>query len=364
MASATYLFVGSLNRPAPYFEGANGAGISLYRFDDASGAAELLCTADDIDNPTFLTVDPARSTLYASSEVFNRKEGTISAYRYELDSPRLQYLNMQPALGSITAYNSLAAGGRLLLVANYAMGEGGPDQSVAILPIREDGSLGPATASVAHAGSGPNRERQERSHAHCAIELPGHGNILVADLGLDQVVTYRLDADGQLQKVGTCATAPGAGPRHLAVHPSLPFVFVINELGSTVSSLALGPDGQLSEIATVSTLPAGTGVHNDSSDLQVSPDGRFLYGLNRGHDSVAIIEVGEDGGLTAAGHVPCGGRTPRNCALTPSGNHLLVANQNSDVITVFRRDAADGSLADLGRPIATGTPMCIRAITA
>ncbi|HWL68652.1 MAG TPA: beta-propeller fold lactonase family protein, partial [Geminicoccus sp.] len=211
MASATYLFVGSLNRPAPYFQGANGAGLSLYRFNDATGAAELLCTADDIDNPTFLTVDPARSTLYATSEVFNRKEGTVSAYRYDLAGRRLDYLNMQPALGSITAYSSLAADGRLLLVANYAMGEGGPDQSVAVLPIGADGRLGPATASVAHVGRGPNQERQERSHAHCAIELPGHGNILVADLGLDQVVTYRLDADGQLQKVGTYATASGAG---------------------------------------------------------------------------------------------------------------------------------------------------------
>ncbi|WP_027135658.1 lactonase family protein [Geminicoccus roseus] len=365
MADQTYLFVGSLNRAAPYFQATNGTGISLFRFDDTTGQAELLGETADIDNPTFLSVDPARRTLYAGSEVFGRKEGIVAAYRYDLGEGRLDYINMQPALGSITAYNSFAGGGRFLLVANYAMGEGGPDRSVAVFPIRDDGGLDPAVSSAAHEGHGPNAERQERSHAHCALELPGGGQVLVADLGIDEVVSYRLDPDGRLEPAGSYATAPGAGPRHLAFHPSKPFVFVINELGSTISSLSLAADGALAEIDTRSALPDGATVHNDCSDLQVSPDGRFLYGCNRGHDSVVVMAVDQDGGrLATVQHIPCGGSTPRNCALTPSGGHLLVANQNSDVITVFRRDPQSGRLADAGRPIATGTPMCIKAISA
>jgi 6-phosphogluconolactonase len=365
MAGQTYLFVGSLNRKAPYFQGANGTGISLYRFDDATGDAELLGTSDDIDNPTFLTVDPSRKTLYAVSEVFGRKEGIVAAYRYDLPAGRLDYINMQPALGSITAYDSLAGGGRFLLVANYAMGDGGPDQSVVVFPIREDGGLAPACASVGHRGTGLNAARQERSHAHCAIEVPGSGRVLVADLGLDQVLTYRLGDDGALERTGSYRTAPGAGPRHLALHPTKPLVFVINELGSTISSLRLGQDGSLQEIATISALPADATMHNDCSDLQISPDGRFLYGCNRGHDSVVILSVdGDTGALGLVGHVPCGGATPRNCGLTPSGRHLLVANQNSDVIAVLRRNEEDGTLADTGRPIQTGTPMCVKFVTA
>jgi 6-phosphogluconolactonase len=245
------------------------------------------------------------------------------------------------------------------------MGDGGPDQSVVVFPIRDDGGLDPACASAAHRGAGPNSARQERSHAHCALEVPGTRYVLVADLGLDQVLTYRLADDGGLERVGAYRTAPGAGPRHLALHPTRPLVFVINELGSTIGSLRLGQDGSLREIATVSALPADATMHNDCSDLQVSPDGRFLYGCNRGHDSVVILSVdAENGGLGVVGHVPCGGRTPRNCGLTPSGRHLLVANQDSDVIAVFRRDAQDGTLTDTGRPIRTGTPMCVKFVTA
>jgi 6-phosphogluconolactonase len=363
MADPIHLFVGALNRKAPYFQGANGVGLSLFRFDDETGAAELVSEIGEVDNPSYLTVDPKRRTLYAVSEVFGWKEGVVTSYRYDLQAGRLDYINMQPALGSISCYASLADGDRVLLIANYAMGEGGPDQSVAVLPIRGDGGLLPPVGSVAHRGTGPNKERQERSHAHCALQVPGTDFVLVADLGLDQVLVYRLSGEGQLEKVGSYDTAPGAGPRHIALHPTEPLVFVINELGSTVSSLRFGTDGRLTELATVSTLPEGATMHNDSSDLQISPDGRFLYGCNRGHDSVAILSVdAKTGALAAVGHVPCGGSTPRNCGLSPSGRYLLVANQNADVITVFRRNAEDGSLVDTGNPIRTGTPMCVKFV--
>ncbi|HEX2524988.1 MAG TPA: lactonase family protein [Geminicoccus sp.] len=363
MADHIHLFVGALNRKAPYFQGANGVGLSLFRFDDETGAAELVSEVGDVDNPSYLTVDPKRRTLYAVSEVFGWKEGIVTAYRYDLQAGRLDYINMQPALGSISCYASLADGDRVLLIANYAMGEGGPDQSVVVLPIRGDGGLLPPVGSVAHRGTGPNKERQERSHAHCALQVPGTDFVLVADLGIDQVLVYRLTGEGQLEKVGSHHAAPGAGPRHIALHPTEPLVFVINELGSTVSSLRFGMDGSLTEIATVSTLPEGATMPNDSSDLQISPDGRFLYGCNRGHDSVAILSVdATTGALAPVGHVPCGGSTPRNCGLSPSGRHLLVANQNADVITVFRRNAEDGSLTDTGNPIRTGTPMCVKFV--
>jgi 6-phosphogluconolactonase len=264
-------------------------------------------------------------------------------------------------LGSITAHNAISRDGKRLFIVNYAVGEGGPDQSLAIYDIRADGSLSPAVASVAHRGKGPNASRQERAHAHSVTEVADN-LVVVADLGLDQLVAYRISADGTPVRLAVSHTAPGAGPRHLAIHPNGRFVFVMNELDSTVSAHALDPDtGTLTLIQALPAVPAAARESNHCSDIQISPDGRFLYGANRGHDSIAVFSVdAETGHLTALGHAPCGGATPRNLALTPSGRHLLAANQNADRVTILRRDGATGLLEDTGASIAIGTPMCLK----
>ncbi|WP_102959471.1 lactonase family protein [Mangrovicella endophytica] len=361
MGERLLLFVGCLNRPAPYFKAAHGKGIAVFSFDEESGTARLLSEVDDIDNPTFLTVDAARSMLYATSEVFNRKEGIAAAYRIDPTAGQLAYVNMQPTQGSIAAQSSLGRDGRFLLVANYGMGSGGPDRSVVALPIRTDGGLAPAAGSASHAGHGPNPERQERPHAHSIYEVAGGPDCLVADLGLDQIISYRLDADGMLTQTGTTALEPGAGPRHLAISHDGALVLAVNELNSTVQSLRRHADGQLERLAVASTLPAGFAGHSHCSEIQLSPDERFVYVANRGDDSIAILEVDRGtGALTPLGHVPCGGTTPRHMSLTPSGRHLLVANQDSDAVAVFRRDADKGGLEDTGTRIPLGTPMCVR----
>jgi 6-phosphogluconolactonase len=358
------VFVGSLNRETPYFQGARGAGLSVHAFDDATLETELLAETADIDNPTFLSVTPDGSRLYVNSEVFAWREGTVSAYRFDRESSRLSYINKQPALGSITAHNAITRDGTKLLVANYAMGEGGPDRSVVVYGLDRDGGLTPPLTSVAHSGSGPNAERQERPHAHSVTETVAGGIAIVADLGIDRLVSYRIEADGRLARLAETALQPGAGPRHLALHPGGRFAFVINELDSTVASLALDEaSGGLAVVDVKPAVPDEARAGNHCGDIQISPDGRFLYGSNRGHDSIAIFAIDQrSGALALVGHAPCGGATPRNLALTPSGGHLFCANQNADRITIFSRDAASGRLTDTGRAIETGTPMCVRIV--
>ncbi|MGA0541746.1 lactonase family protein [Neotabrizicola sp. VNH66] len=354
------LALGTLNREAPYFQGARGDGLSVWGFDEEALTFRRLAQYPQVENPTFLSITPDGRRIYANSEVADWKEGLVTAFAFDPPTGRLDYLNTQPTLGSIAAHNMISRDGRRLFVANYTVGSGGPDQSFVVYDLRADGALSPAVASVAHQGSGPNPDRQERSHAHSATEVIGGGRVIVADLGTDRLVTYAIGPDGAPSRLAESPTAPGAGPRHVALHPGGRLVFVINELDSTVTAFALDPvGGGLTALDHQPALPPGA-ADSHCSDLQISPDGRFLYAGNRGHDSIAVFAVEEDGRLTPQGHTPCGGRTPRNLALTPSGRHLLVANQNSDRVTVLARDAATGALTDTGAALEIGTPMCVK----
>jgi 6-phosphogluconolactonase len=249
-------------------------------------------------------------------------------------------------------------------VANYSVGTGGPDQQVVVFGIDDDGSLTAPLDSVAHEGTGPNAERQERSHAHSVTESLSGNVAIVADLGIDCMVTYRIGEDGMLDPLAETGLKPGAGPRHIALHPNGRFVFVMNELDSSIVSLALDADsGALTFVDVMPAVPSEARQSNHCADIQISPDGRFVYGSNRGHDSISIFGVdAETGKFTPVGYVPCGGATPRNLCLTPSGSHLLSANQNADKITIFQRDSETGLLADTGKSISIGTPMCIKIV--
>ena len=363
--SEVLVFVGSLNREAPYFQGARGVGLSVYAFDEDTLEIRKLAETDEVDNPTFLSVSADGRRVYANSEVFAWREGTVTAYGFDRDTGALSYLNKQPSLGSITAHNFITRDGSKLLVANYGMGQGGPDRSVVVYGFGEDGSLTPPLASVTNKGTGPNTTRQERSHAHSVTEIIDGGIAVVADLGTDRLVSYRINADGSLQYLGETALPPGAGPRHVALHPNGTLLFVMNELDSTVASLSLdGGTGTLALMDVKPAVPSEAREHNHCADIQISPDGRFLYGSNRGHDSIAVFSINQEtGGLTNEGYIPCGGATPRNLALTPTGKYVFSANQNADRISIFRRDAETGGLADTGRLIEIGTPMCVKIVS-
>lgn len=359
MTDRFFLAVGTVNRPTPYFGSARGEGIVVFEFDEAELSARRVASEPSVDNPTFLSVDAVSGTVYANSEVFGWYEGLVSAYRFDPKAGVLVYLNKQPTLGGIAAYNGVTRDRKRLLVANYAMGEGGPDRSVAVFGIRADGGLQPADASIRIEGTlGPVGERQERSHPHIVTETPQGGSFLVADLGFDLVLLYGMAADGSLSEQARVALPAGSGPRHIAQHPNGRFVYVTNELASTVSLIER--DGErLALRQTLGTLPEPVASH--SADIHLSPDGRFVYASNRGHDSIACFAVDPASGqLRPVGFTPSGGTSPRNFALTPSGDHLLVANQDSDAIAILHRDGESGMLSDTGKRIDVGTPTCVK----
>ena len=363
----TFLYVGGCNRPTPYFASANAKGISIFAFDPASAAATRLGAQGGIENPTFLTAAPDGATLYATSEVAEWNEGLLSAYAIDPVTGGLRYLNRQSTLGSITAHASLDRTARFVLVANY-MGTPEselPNQSVVVFPRRADGGLDPVAASAAHAGQGPDVGRQDRSHAHCVLATPDNRHIVVSDLGIDRLVSYRFDADsGAIETASETALPPGSGPRHFVFHPTKPFAYGVNELASTVASFAFdASSGEFTLLDVTATVDEAARPTNHCSEIKLGPDGRFLYVANRGHDSLSIFDIGEDGIAALRTTVPAGGKTPRHFAFSPDGATLALANQDSDLVALFGVDPQDGSLTHLGRDIAVGTPTAICFVT-
>lgn len=337
-------------------------GIYQGRLDLCNGQLTLEGLAAETTNPSFLTIHPSRKFIYAVGEISNfngQKAGAVSAFRIRKDNAKLELLNQQPSGGTGPCHVSVDAGGKCLLVANYGSG------SVASLPIREDGSLGAAGSVIQHEGSSVNPRRQAGPHAHSINVDRGSRFAFSADLGLDRVMVYRLDPTAarlEPNAVPWTVVTPGSGPRHFAFHPSGEFAFVINELASTITVFRYDSQrGILSEIETVSTLPPDFDGSNSTAEVAVHPSGRFVYGSNRGHDSIAVFRIDEESGkLTAVEHESTRGQTPRNFGIDPSGRFLLAANQKSNNVVVFRIDERDGSLAATGGQIQLGTPVCVK----
>ncbi len=331
--------------------------IYLVRMDRRSGDLLRVGAAKADANPSFLSMHPNGRVLYAVNEL--EQTGAVSAFAIAGDSGALTRLNEQPSGGGAPCYVSVDRSGRVLLVANYAGG------SVALLPIQPDGALAPAAQVVQHTGKGPNAERQEAPHAHCILPDPSNRFALAADLGADRVFVYRLDLEGRsLRHIeeGDAVMRPGAGPRHIVFHPTLPLVFVANELDSTVATLRFDSGrGTLSPVDTRSTLPAGWTGTNYPADIHVAGSGRSLYLSNRGHNSIAVFSVAEATGALALEQViSTEGDWPRNFSLDPTGRWLLVANQRSDSVVVFGRDPQDGRLTPTRHRIAIPSPVCLR----
>jgi 6-phosphogluconolactonase len=348
-----------------YTEGAGHDGIYLVRMDRRSGKLQRLGSVDAGANPSFLAIHPNGRTLYAVNEVekYNgRATGAVSAFAIASNTGALTRRDEQPSEGGAPCFVSVDRSGRVVLVANYVGG------SVAVLPIQADGSLAPATHVVQHTGSGPNAERQGAPHAHCIVADPSNRFALSADLGVDRVFVYRLDLEGKsLRHVegGDAVMRSGAGPRHIAFHPTLPLVFVANELDSTVATLRFDAErGALSPLDTRSTVPAGWTGTNYPADIHIAPSGRTLYVSNRGHNSLAVFSVAESTGALALEQVvSTDGDWPRNFTLDPTGRWLLVANQRSNSVVVFERDQESGRLTPTRERIALPRPVCLRFLT-
>ncbi len=330
--------------------------IYLVRMDRRSGELLQVGAVKAGANPSFLSIHPKGRVLYSVNEL--DQAGAVSAFAIERASGALTRLNEQPSGGAAPCYVSVEQSGRAALVANYAGG------SVALLPIEANGALAPPHV-VQHTGKGPTPERQEAPHAHCIIPDPANRFALAADLGADRVFVYRLDLEGKaLRHVenGDAVMRPGAGPRHLAFHPTLPLVFVANELDSTVATLRFDSTrGALSPEGTRSTLPAGWTGTNYPADIHVAASGRTLYVSNRGHNSIAVFSVAPStGALNLDQTVSTDGDWPRNFSLDPSGRWLLVANQRSDSVVVFGRNPHSGRLTPTPHRLALPSPVCLR----
>ena len=352
---------GELLYVGTYTDDGRSAGIYLVRMDSASGQLSSVGSVIAGANPSFLAIHPNGRFLYAVNEVekYNgRSSGAVSAFAIAEASGALTKVGEQASEGGAPCYVSVDRSGRVVLVANYSAG------SVALLPMESGAALGKATSVVQHTGSGPVSDRQAGPHAHCIIADPSNRFALAADLGADRVFVYRLDLDGKsLQHVegADAVMRAGAGPRHLAFHPTLPLVFVANELDSTVATLRFdNSSGKLSVIDARSTLPAGWTGTNYPADIHIAPSGRSLYVSNRGHNSIAVFSVSPTGVLTQDQVVSTEGDWPRNFSLDPTGRWLLVANQKSDSIVVFGRDEASGKLTQTRQRIALPSPVCLR----
>ena len=336
-------------------------GIYRLRLDTGTGALRLDGVAAKAANPSYLTLHPNGRVLYAVNELSEfggEPTGAVSAYGINRASGALTLLNQQPSHGKAPCYVSVDRGGRVVLVANYGGG------SIATIPVRRDGGLATARSVVRHAGTGADPVRQAAPHAHCILPDPANRYVLAVDLGVDAVLTYRLDAQtGAISVVAPgAATKPGAGPRHLTFHPNGRFAYVVNELDSTLSVFAYdGEHGALNEVQVTAASPGGTVPDNHPADIHVATDGRHLYTSNRGDDTIAVFVIDPASGqVTPVQQIASGGRSPRNFTLDPTGRFLVAANQRSDAIVSFRVDTESGRLTPTGSSVEVAAPVCVR----
>lgn len=323
-----------------------GTGIGLGAYDTATGGLRVTGVVEDVPNPSFVIAAGRR--VYAVNE---QSDGGVTALAVGPDGvPKV--INSQSTGGADPCHLALHKG--FLLSANYSSG------SVSVHPVRPDGGLGERTDLAVHRGAGPDPDRQEAPHAHQVLPDPTGEFVLAVDLGTDSVYSYRLSDQGKLTPAGTARVHAGAGPRHLAFHPSGKFAYIANELDSTIV-VAAYDRGALKPGQKVSTLPAGapTTPRNYPAEILVSADGRFAYLSNRGHDSVAVFAVERGGAaLRLVEATPVGGKFPRHITLDATGRFLLAANQNSDNITTFAVDRATGKLRQVGT-VDAPIPVCV-----
>lgn len=357
-----YAFTGSLTRPMPQYGAANGQGITRLSFDDATGKLGAVDLIGGVDDTAWLVTDAARGRLYSTCEITGTRESAIAAYAVEPGG--LSLLNRQPTLGNEACHACLSTDGKFLLVANYngANPVGWPDAALSVFPIAGDGSLRPAAASVTHSGSGPNAQRQTAAHAHCVVPTPAGDIVYVTDLGIDKLVAYRLGVDGGLthEAARDFTLPPGLGPRHLVFSADGSAIFMVSELIPTVVSLAVDPATGALIQRDAFAIPSLDGGIVQPAGILLSPDGKHLFVGLRVCNEILALRIDATGRLTQTDRRPSGGATPRDFAFSPSGRHLVVANQDSDRLTVFAVDHAAGTLSAPLQHFDVGTPMSVK----
>ncbi|SMO39872.1 lactonase family protein [Fodinibius sediminis] len=354
-ASDFYLFVGT-------YTSAESEGIYVYNFDAETGEFRYVSEEAGVENPSYLAVSPDQSYLYAVNETAGEEGGSVSSFSFDKQKGELTFLNRQSSRGDHPCYVSVDDTGQWVFAGNYTGG------SLAMLPVNSDGSLQKAEAYFEHRGSSVIENRQQSSHVHCTYVAPDNRHLLVADLGTDEVRSYKFNADeGELrpEPAATYRAEPGSGPRHITFHPSGQYAYLINELGGTVEVFSY-EEGELKRVQQVSTLPEGYEGPVTGADIHLSPDGRFLYASNREdlNDLVIYAVDPSSGQLSQVGRHESGGVHPRNFMIDPTGRYLLVANRNTDNIVVFKRDKKTGMLSETGTELQVSMPVCLKMIPA
>ena len=345
MANDSLLIVSSLT---------DADGIWVYKIVDGDGGLELVRQTSDISNPFYIGIHPNGQVLYSIKDPDG--EQLVAALSFDRDNGTLELIDQQPTQGGYPCYVEVDPTGRAVVVANYNGG------SVISYPISEDGALGEAGSFLQHEGSSVNEDRQQEPHAHC-FKVAADGRFaFAADLGTDQVMIYALDAERGVLTPGEqpfVRVAPGGGPRHFTIAPNNRHAYVINELGNTITAFDYDAErGLLLEQGTVPTLPDDYDGVTHTADLCLTPDGRFLYGTNRGHDTIAMFVVDtESGALTPNGNQPSGGPVPQNLTMSKDGKLLFVANSQSSKISAFHIDDSTGKLSP-GKETDVPTPVC------
>lgn len=365
IAAALILAQGALPTPARAASGkyiayigtlGKDTGIFAYRFDAATGALESLGEVAKAAKPSFLTLHPNGRFLYSADEV---AQGLLRAFAIDPKTGKLTLLNTASSSGAGPAFVGIDPSGKVVMAANYG------DGSLGACTVGADGRLSEPTEKIQNTGSSVNPARQKGPHAHSINASPDGRFALAADLGLDKLFVYKLDAaHGKLvpNDPPFAKLAPGAGPRHIAFSPDARFVYVINEMLCAVTVFAWdAAAGTLKEVQTISTLPQDFKGQNTSAEVRVHPSGKFLYGSNRGQDAIAVFAIDPaTGKLASVGWTPTGGKTPRNFNLDPTGKWLIAANQSGNSLRVFAIDQQTGKLTDTGKSYDIEGPSCIK----
>ena len=354
-AQENYLITGT-------YTSGKSKGIYVYKFNSSNGTAKEISHIK-ISNPSFVAVSPDEHYVYAVQEdaASNGKGGAISAFSFNKQTGKLSFINQQPSGGDHPCYISVDKTGKWVAAGNYTSG------SLSILPVQAGGRIGAATTVIKHEGAGPDKARQTSPHVHCTFFSADNRFLFVPDLGIDKVLIYAFDElTGKLSpaKQPFAQSVAGSGPRHICFTPDNKFAYLTEEMSSTVVAFTYKKD-KLKPIQRIQTLTAGDTSFAGAADIHVSPDGKFLYASNRAEiNNIAIFSISpKNGKLSLINNQSALGKTPRNFNFDPSGNFLLVANQNSDEVVIFKRDIATGLLTDTGNRIKVGNPVCLKWIS-
>lgn len=351
-AQKFYLFIGT-------YTGSGSKGIYVYEFDAGTGKAKWLSNTDSVVNPSFLSVAPGDSVLYACTETRTVNAGGVTAFKFNKTNGGLTLLNKQSSGGDNPCYVNVHRSGKWVTVGNYSGG------SLAVFPVNKDGSLQPYSQLIQHEGKSINESRQEKAHVHATVFSPSNDYLFVPDLGIDKLMVYAFNrsAGKPLQAVSPVTATPGSGPRHFTFHPNGKWAYLIEELAGAVTAYDYKA-GRLTQKQRIFSHPDTLTSQPGSADIHVSPDGKFLYASNRGKENnIAVFKVDAlSGKLSAAGYQSTLGKTPRNFCIDPTGNYLLAANQETDNVVIFKRDKSTGKLTPTGERLSIPKPVCLKMI--